>query len=627
MKRILGGVAQALLPVLLFACGAPEQPAKTSTGKSAGATQTGLVRDPHSYAQPDKVRVEHLALDLYVDFAKKKLAGTATLQITPGANQLVLDTRDLTIHKVTLDNGQQAKFAVGRPDAILGAPLTIDVTPQTKSVVIDYETDPKASALQWLDPAQTAGKKQPYLLSQSQSINARSWVPIQDSPQIRFPYDATIRVPKGLVAVMSAENPQAKNADGVYRFRMPQPIPAYLLAIAAGDIDFRALSADSGVYSEPSVVEKAKYEFADTPKMIAAAEALCGPYRWSRYDMLVLPPSFPFGGMENPRLTFLTPTLLAGDRSLVSVVSHELAHSWSGNLVTNATWNDFWLNEGFTTYFERRIDEKLYGREFSEMESILGMNDMATEMKDTPPADQGLYVNFAGRNPDEAPSIVYDKGALFIRLLEETAGREKFDRFLRAYFDQNAFKSMTTERFLEILKTDLLEPNHIDEKKLMIDAWIRGPGLPPNAPKPQSDLLGKVNQELEAWKKGAKPSSLVTRAWVTQQWLHFIHGLPPALTPEQMKALDDQFHFSSSGNSEILEAWLERAIDNHDTAAYPAIERFLTSQGRRKYLKPLYTKLAATPEGMAIAKRIYATARPMYHPVAQATIDPILKWK
>jgi leukotriene-A4 hydrolase len=585
--------------------------AAAALGRRATAEAAVAKPDPHSYAQPEIVRVEHLDLDLRVDFAKKTLIGTAKLKITPGATQLVLDTRDLTIRKVS------APFKLGKGDPILGAPLTIDITPKTTEVTIAYETSPGASALQWLDPAQTAGKKHPYLLSQSESINARSWVPIQDSPQIRFTYDATIRVPKSLVAIMSAENPQKKNATGVYHFHMPQPIPAYLLAIAAGDIDFRSFSRNTGVYSEPSVVDKAHHEFVDIPKMIAAAESLYGPYRWSRYDILVLPPSFPYGGMENPRLTFLTPTLVAGDRSLVSVVAHELAHSWSGNLVTNATWNDFWLNEGVTTYIERRIDEKLYGHDFSEMEYLLGGDDLRNELKELAPEDQGLQINWAGKNPDEGPSVVpYEKGALFLRLLEETAGREMFDRFLRSYFDRNAFHSMSTERFVEIVKAELPVQN-ID-----IEAWTHGPGLPANAPKPHSDAFARVDSQIEAWRSGAP---LDTRGWVTHQWIHFIHGLPATLTVAQMRALDEQFHFTSSGNAEILEAWLERAIENRYEAAYPALERFLMSVGRRRYLKPLYTKLAVTPEGLAMAKRIYEKARPAYHPLSQATVDEIVK--
>ncbi len=574
-----------------------------------------LSHDPHSYAQPELVRVEHLSLDLRVDFAKKKLIGTAKLRITPGAKQLVLDTRDLKIRNVS------APYELGKSDPILGTPLTIRIAPKTRFVTISYETSPEASALQWLDPPQTAGKKHAYLLSQSQAINARSWVPIQDSPQVRFTYDATIRVPKNLIAVMSAENPQKRNATGVYHFHMPQPVPAYLLALAVGDIGFRPFSNISGVYAEPAVLEKAHHEFEDTPRMIETAESLYGPYRWSRYDILVLPPSFPYGGMENPRLTFLTPTLIAGDRSLVSVVAHELAHSWSGNLVTNATWNDFWLNEGFTTYIERRIDEKLYGRELSEMEYMLGGTDLETEFKELPPEDQGLQINWAGKNPDEAPSVVpYEKGALFLRLIEETAGREKFDRFLRSYFDQNAFRSMSTERFVEILKSEGLAPENIE-------AWIHGPGLPPNAPKPHSETFAKVNAQIEVWRNGTPASSLDTRGWVTHQWIHFIRGLPATLTTAQLKQLDDQFRFTWSGNSEILEAWLERVIENRYEAAYPALEQFLTSQGRRKYLKPLYTKLAATPEGLALAKHIYAKARPTYHPLSQATIDALLKQK
>ncbi|HEX9162206.1 MAG TPA: M1 family metallopeptidase [Thermoanaerobaculia bacterium] len=578
-----------------------------------------LKHDPHSYAQPGNVRVTHLTLDLRVDFDQKKLIGTARLDIAcaPSAkcDRLVLDSHDLKIVKVS------RPFTVGKTDPILGAPITIRITRETKSVTISYETSSDASALQWLDPAQTAGRTHPYLLSQSESINARSWVPIQDSPQVRFTYDATIRVPKGLVAIMSAENPKKLNPTGVYHFTMPQPIPAYLLAIAAGDIEFRSFSARSGVYAEPSVVKRAHDEFVDIPSMISAAESLYGPYRWSRYDIVVLPPSFPLGGMENPRLTFLTPTLIAGDRSLVSVVAHELAHSWSGNLVTNATWNDFWLNEGVTTYIERRIDEKLYGRGFSEMEYVLGLEDLKKELAELAPADQGLEIDWAGRNPDDAPSVVpYEKGALFLRLIEETSGREKFDRFLRAYFDQNAFRSMSTERFVEILRAKGLAPANTDE-------WIHGPGLPSNAPKPESDAFMRVDEQLVGLANGAAPSMVSAHGWVTHQWIHFIHALPATLTTKQMIALDERFQFTSSGNAEILEAWLERAIENRYEPAYPALERFLTSQGRRKYLKPLYTKLAATPEGLAMAKRIYAIARPTYHPLSQATIDAIVGQK
>jgi leukotriene-A4 hydrolase len=613
MKRL------AFILLLAAAACRNETPNTTTQPKPSQAPQAQ--RDPHSYSNPDQVRVEHIALDLAVDFAKKQLAGTATLRVRneTNANTLILDTNGLTISKIVVGNAP-VQFRLAAPDPILGSKLEIPIEGDTQSVAITYTTSPGARALQWLEPSMTAGKKHPFLLSQSEAILARTWVPCQDTPGVRFTYDATIRTPKELLAVMSAENPQARNEEGVYLFRMPHPIPSYLLALAVGDLEFRPFDTRSGVYAEPEVIERAAYEFADTPKMIAAAEQLYGPYRWGRYDLLVLPPSFPYGGMENPRLTFLTPTVLAGDRSLVSLIAHELAHSWSGNLVTNATWNDFWLNEGFTTYFEHRITEKLYGREYSEMLWLLGVNEVKEELPTLAPADQALYVNLKGRDPDDAPGQVYEKGALFLRLLEETAGRERWDQFLRAYFDKFAFQPMTTAIFIDHLKTAL--PDVV--QKVDVNQWIHGPGLPPNAPRPHSDAFARVEEQAKAFAAGGSATAVKTDNWSSHERVHFIQSLPP-LTPQRMAELDARFHFSDSGNSEVLSAWLEKSIDVHYKAAYPAIERFLTTQGRRKFLKPIYEKLAKNPEDLAFARRIYATARDSYHPVSQATIDTILK--
>jgi leukotriene A-4 hydrolase/aminopeptidase len=582
---------------------------------------------PHSFSRPDEARVEHLTLDLTVDFTKNQLTGKATLRIVNSGNagKLVLDTRDLTISKVTLDNGSPAQFKVGDARPVFGAPMEIDITPQTKSVTIEYATSPNAAALQWLEPPQTAGKKYPFLLSQSQAILARTWVPIQDTPQVRFTYDATVHLPRELIALMSAKNPTRKNADGVYTFSMPQPVPSYLLAVSAGDIAFRSLGRNTGVYAEVPVVDKAAREFVDTPRMMTAAEELYGPYRWERYDMLVLPPSFPFGGMENPRLTFLTPTLIAGDRSLVSVVAHELAHSWTGNLVTNATWNDFWLNEGFTTYAERRISEKLYGRDHAEMLWTLGQKELRDDFETLKDEDERLKLDLQGRDPDEGSTQVpYEKGALFLRLIEETTGREKWDPFVRKYIETFAFKSITTEQFVDFLRTNLLNGIPGSEQKLQIDAWINGPGLPSNAPVPRSQAFTKVEEQARKFVSGSAADVQAT-GWSTHEWLHFLHSVPANAGQEKMADLDGRFHLTDSGNSEILEAWLELAVDNKYEAAYPALERFLTSQGRRKYLKPLYTKLAASPDGKEMARRIYATARPTYHAVSQQTIDEVLK--
>jgi leukotriene-A4 hydrolase len=616
MKRLI--VLFALATLLSCRSETPQ------TGTAAPAPAPAAVtRDPHSFARPDEARVEHIGLDLTVDFAKKQLSGTATLRIRkqPNATALVLDTNGLEIRKVTLNPGNQpAQFKLGAADPIKGRALEIPLHSETESVTIDYSSSPDARALQWLEPAMTAGKKQPFLLSQSQAILARTWVPCQDSPGVRFTYEATIRVPKELLAVMSAENPQAKNASGVYNFRMPQPVPAYLLAIAVGDLEFRPFDTRSGVYAEPAVIEAAAKELSDTPKMMTAAEQLYGPYRWGRYDLLVLPPSFPYGGMENPRLTFLTPTVIAGDKSLVSLIAHELAHSWSGNLVTNATWNDFWLNEGFTSYFEHRITEKLYGSEYDNMLWLLDATRMKEELATLPPKDQQLFVDLTGRDPDEAPGTVYEKGSLFLRLLEQTAGRETWDQFLRSYFDQFAFKPMTTTAFVEHLKAKLPDV----AAKVNVQEWIYGPGLPANAPIPQSQAFAKVEAQAKAFANGSAASSVNMETWSSHEKQHFIQSLPK-LTPERMAELDARFRFSESGNSEVLSAWLEKSIDDGYKAARPAIERFLTVQGRRKFLAPIYEKLAKNPDDLAFAQRIYAKARATYHPVSQATIDETMK--
>jgi leukotriene-A4 hydrolase len=580
------------------------------------------MRDVHSFARPDEAAVRHLTLNLTVDFEREQLAGSATLQIDHrGAAELVLDTNGLTISRVTLDSGKDARFALGEPVKVLGRSLTIPIEKTTKSVHIDYTSSPDAAAVQWLTPEQTAGGKHPFLFTQSQAILARTWVPCQDTPGVRMTYEATIRVPRGLLAVMSAENP-TEMTDGLYHFKMPQPIPSYLLALAVGDLAFRPLGRNSGVYAEKPVIEAAAYELADTQKMIEAAEKLYGPYRWGQYDILVLPPSFPFGGMENPRLTFATPTILAGDRSLVSLVAHELAHSWSGNLVTNATWNDFWLNEGFTTYFERRIMEAVYGRDYSEMLARLGMQDLEQTVQELGPesADTHLLLDLEGRDPDDAANkLAYEKGYFLLRLIEETVGRQVFDAYLRDYFDRNAFKSMTTQAFVDDVKKNL-------QLRINIDEWVNGPGIPSNAPRPQSNAFEKVEEQVRAFQSGTAASKLQTKKWSTHEWIHFLRHLPANLSREQMQDLDRAFKFTQSGNSEVLHEWLMQAIPNRYDTANEALERFLTKQGRRKFLKPLYAKLAETEEGKRRARAIYDKARPTYHAVSRGTIDQILKW-
>ena len=622
----------ALLPLLLLV--AAGCAAKAPTTGATGTPASQSVLDPHSFARPTEATVEHLGLDLTVDFPARRLHGTATSRLRRGsADRLTLDTRGLEIRAVRLEpaTGSAAVWSMGAtlPDGTRA--LHVDLRPDTKSVAVDYSTAPSAEAVQWLEPRQTAGGVHPFLFTQSQAVLARTWVPCQDTPSVRMTYEATVRVPKDLLAVMSAENPTAKAADGVYRFAMPQPVPSYLLALAVGDLQFRPLGTRSGVYAEPAVVAAAAWELVDTEKMIAAAEALYGPYRWGRYDLLILPPSFPFGGMENPRLTFATPTILAGDRSLVSLVAHELAHSWSGNLVTNATWNDFWLNEGFTVYFEQRIMEAVYGRETSEMEAALGLQSLRTTIADLGPTSADTHLRLtmtAAKNPDDAVNdVAYQKGYFFLRRIEEVVGRERWDAYLRSYFDRHAFQSLTTDAFLADLRSNLLDGAPGAESAIGVGAWVDGPGLPDNAPRPQSRAFEIVDRALATLASGAAPERLDTAAWNTQQWLHFLRNLPPTTDAAGLARLDRTFGFTQKGNAEIAAAWFERAIKARYEPANAALEAFLLKVGRRKFLRPLYTELAKTPEGLAWARRVYAQARPGYHPVSVGTIDQVLGWE
>ena len=609
-----------LLACVMCRCGSPTE------------NETEFMKqDPHAYSRPAEAKVTHLSWNAVVNFDKKTIAGTASWSIENSANadSIILDTKGLHIRNITLDNNTPAKFRLGQTDPILGQPLTISIALETRVIHIQYETSPDAEALQWLTPQQTAGKEQPFLFTQSQAILARTWVPCQDSPGVRFTYEADIQVPQGLLALMSASNPQRKNATGAYHFEMKQPISSYLLALAVGDITFKPISGRSGVYAEPAVIDKAAWEFADLENMIAGAEALYGPYRWERYDVLVLPPSFPFGGMENPRLTFATPTILAGDRSLTSLIAHELAHSWSGNLVTNATWNDFWLNEGFTVYFETRIMEKLYGEDYAEMLASLNLQELHDEINSLRQKNQfndtRLKLDLEGRNPDEGvTSIAYNKGYYFLRSIEEKHGRDKFDAFLNDYFSENAFSSLDTESFIRYITNYYKRRYSIALDRASFNEWIETEGLPEHVPQPVSLRFQKVDQLLASWKTEKKLDKSLTRDWSSHEWLHFLRNLPAQLSKEQMAAIDNFGNFTSSGNSEIIAEWGVISIRNNYDKMLPRIEDFLIHTGRRKFLSPLYNEFMKTDEGKHLARDIYRKARPNYHFVATNTFDKLI---
>lgn len=623
MRSLLPGI----LCLALVSCNTSPQNEKQTMSPTEEAMETG--QDPHSYAKSN-ARVSHLNWIASVDFEAKQISAEAQWDITSeaGATDIFFDIYDLEIDSILVD-GERVNYALSPMDHHLGQGLRIPITETSKQVVIHYRTGDDARALQWLDPEQTADKSHPFLFTQSQAILARSWVPTQDSPGIRFTYNAKVSVPKDMIALMSASNPMERADDGTYKFEMPQAIPSYLLAMAVGNVRFEAISERTGVYAEPSLLDTSAYEFADLEKMVQAAEELYGPYAWGRYDLIVLPPSFPFGGMENPRLTFATPTILAGDRSLVSLVAHELAHSWSGNLVTNATWDDFWLNEGFTVYFEHRIMEAVYGREYSEMLASLtrdGLQEAAAEMLKEMPNDTKLKLDLEGRNPDDGvTSIPYDKGYFFLRLMEETVGRERFDEFLKNYFQGHKFEVMTTEEFISYLKENLLSEE--EYASVRVDEWIYETGIPNNLPEVPSDRFAAVSAIVTSFMaEGELPSADVSNAWTTHEWLHFINSLPADISKEQLGVLDGAFGLSASGNSEISAAWFQPTIAAAYEPVYSKVESFLISVGRRKFLTPTYRALLDAGQEQ-MAKDIYAKARPNYHAVSRETMDALLGWE
>jgi leukotriene-A4 hydrolase len=590
--------------------------------------------DPHSFSNPEQLRTEHLDLDLTVDFDKKQLHGYVThkLKTLEGQSpkELVLDTRKLNIEKCEVStNGTDfttVKHQLDKEVPIFGSALRIPVPEHVHSVRIHYSTSPEAAGLQWLSPAQTADKKHPFLFTQSQAINARSWIPVQDTPGVRFTYSGFVQVPGHLQPVMSADRHETKKL-GLYRFEMNQRIPAYLLALAVGDIKFQAIGKRTGIWAEPSVVAKAAKEFEDMELMLEAVESLYGPYVWGRYDVLILPPSFPFGGMENPRMTFATPTVLAGDKSLVSLIAHEMAHSWSGNLVTNATWRDFWLNEGFTVYLERRILEKVYGKDRAEMEAQIGRGELEKSMKAMKPNEQILHINLDGVDPDDnVTDIPYEKGFLFLLHLEKLVGRERFDAFLKGWFAQHSFQSVTTPVFVAYLKKELLDKDPELAKAFPLEEWINKPGLPAGIPAVVSAALSSAEQQAKSFAAGTLAADkLPSKKWSTQEWLYFLRALPENLHASKLKELDDAHHLTKTGNNEVLCQWLEMAIHTKYEPAYSRLESFLIGQGRRKYVKPLFEALLKTPEGKERAKAIYAKARPGYHSITTGTIDEMMK--
>ena len=666
----------------------------------------------HSYANEGEFLIRHMDLRLSVNFAEKTIEGWVEYDLVhvylrdnrkpasvppyhfnpvSGNHILLLDQRDIDILGVyqggslekikaaAADNqtGQLKgsakplvfRIGTGSADSLLyGKPLEIEVPRSVSKIWIHYRTRPSAGALQWLSPSQTYDKTHPFLFSQSQAILARTWIPLQDKPSVRFTYKAEVRVvcggvtvganikPSDFNVVMSAVklgNPEGDivSNNKIHRFEQKKPIPSYLMAIAVGSFGYKSLGKTTGVYAEHNLLEKAAWEFTDLQKMVDAASEMFGEYAWGNYNVLVLPPSFPFGGMENPVVTFATPTIIAGDRSLVSLLAHELAHSWSGNLVTNRTWDDYWLNEGFTVYVESRIMEKIYGRNYADMLRVLGKGELdktLSWMLKENPDDSHLRLHLGDRDPDEGlTDIAYEKGRFFLMMFEQLYGRESFDIFLNGYFKRHAFGTVTTDNFIadikkfhkefldQYLENAKLPPSNwcgtstnreqknIDEDRLWswdslemrMSAWIDGPDLPPvgrgGFPYVESSELKQVEQQVLNYLASGEPlhpgysvpcnaSVIDTAGFTTHHWLHLLRtlhtgkdGKPNRLSQVEMAELDKRFGFTRTGNAEIACDWFILSIHSDYRHAYQAMHDFLLKVGRRKFLLPIYEALLA----------------------------------
>nr|XP_015796526.2 leukotriene A-4 hydrolase [Nothobranchius furzeri] len=603
--------------------------------------------DPCSFTCFSRCSTKHLNLFLHVDFDERVIRGKVQLTVEALEDRfsvLTLDTRDLNIKTVSV-NQQPARFALGDKHSFKGTPLDITLPfdlsrGQHVIVEVTYQTSPSASALQWLSPEQTAGKEQPYLFSQCQAHHCRSMIPCQDSPSIKHTYYAQVSVPKDLVAVMSAVRDGQKvdpqdSGRIIYKFRQPVPMPSYLIAIVVGALESRQIGPRSRVWCEKEFVDKAAFEFSETETMLKTAEDLAGPYVWGQYDILVLPPSFPYGGMENPCLTFATPTLLAGDRSLSNVIAHEISHSWTGNLVTNKTWEHFWLNEGHTVYLERMIGRCMEGEPFRQFKAMGGWKELQDSVNTFGANNPltNLVPSLQDVDPDDAfSSVPYEKGfALLYHLEELMGGPEVFMGFVKSYIQLFAYSSVTTDDWKNYLfsyfknKVDVL--NQVDW-----NAWMFTPGMPPVQPQYDTTLADTCIALSQRWLQ-AKEQDLSSfqesdvAALSSHQLIEFLslllQGDPLPLT--HVKKMQEVYNLNAFKNSEICFRWLKLCVRSKWEEAVPLALKMATEQGRMKFTRPLFREVFHFDKYKEEAVQVFKAHRAAMHPVTSALIAKDLK--
>ncbi|XP_061076945.1 aminopeptidase B isoform X1 [Conger conger] len=601
-------------------------------------------------------QLPHFHLDLDVDFQQKKLRGTQTLQlkcIQDSQKELLLDIHpSLGVQEVSLSHGKDSSEWVKvefltRDFSSYGSTLIVKFLSPWKSedefrVSIKYEaTD--GPGVCWLAPEQTAGKTRPYVFTQGQAVLNRSFFPCFDTPAVKSTYSACVKVPEGFTAVMSANKWDRRKTDNSFLFTMERPIPSYLVALAVGDLVSAEVGPRTRVWTEPCLLQDAKKEYDGViEEFLTTAENLFGPYVWGRYDVLFMPPSFPFGGMENPCLTFVTPCLLAGDRSLADVIVHEICHSWFGNLVTNANWGDFWLNEGFTMYAQRRVCRELHGEAYTCLEAATGMALLRQHMDNSGedhPLNKLRVKIEPGVDPDDTYNETpYEKGFCFVSYLAHLAGSQsRFDAFLKAYVDKFKFCSVIAEDalgfYLEYFP-ELKKKGVHKIEGLEFEKWLTVPGWPPYLPDLSAgqDLMEPAERLASLW--GAEPLDLGAiskadiRPWRTYQTVYFLEKITELspLPGGNMEKLVEQYpHIVNSSNAELRLRWALIVVKNQYRPGYPHVRTFLRSQGKQKYTLPVYRALqSGSEETRALATEIFSATSQQLHANVRNYVKKIL---
>jgi leukotriene-A4 hydrolase len=611
-------------------------------------------RDPNTLSNYNNWRTTHTDTKFDILFEEQKLTGNVThkLQSITKAEtrEIILDSSHVQIHDIKV-NGQPTKWEVAKRVEPYGSAVHINLEKgveldQHVEISIDVSTTPACTALQWLTPAQTSNKKHGYMFSQCQAIHARSIFPCQDTPDVKAPFDFTINSPLPVIASGLADksNPTTPSTTSqTFKFHQAVPIPSYLFAIASGDLGFASVGPRSTVATSPDTLESCKWELEeDTEKFLKTAESLVYEYAWGQYNVLVLPPSFPYGGMENPIYTFATPTIISGDRQNVDVIAHELSHSWSGNLVSNCSWEHFWLNEGWTTYLERRIQAAVHGddawRDFSAIIGWKALTDSISAFGEDHEFTK-LIVDLKGKDPDDAfSSIPYEKGFVFLYYIEKLIGKEHFDKFIPQYFttwkgkslDSYDFKATLLDFFAADKYTDASVAKKLEE--IDWDKWFYTPGYPIWKPKFDTTLVDAPLKLAAEWEKfidtppGQDPHfgpvwtdvadfSANQNVVFLEKLMLFEKPLPPTHT----NYMGFIYSYKENKNVEISSRYYQVSMMAGDTSILPWVKNMLGEVGRMKFVRPLYrgmVKMGAVQD----AVETFEKNKDFYHPICRQMI-------